>query len=203
MIPPDRAEAASRSGAVAALLNALISASMFVVATFWTGTEAMGDPERLVEAARARPAAFVAQDALKVASVAVSLVLIAGLARHLRLGRGGLGIGVVGAGVLSEAFLLANAGLSLAALGGVGAARAPPSIGVAALSALVLGGVWLLLVNTVGLTRRRLPPVLCAIGLLTGIASLGVLVLPPMGLASLVLGIAWSVWLGVVLWRSR
>jgi hypothetical protein len=100
-------------GAVAAFLNALIAASMFAVAVPWIGPEAMSNPERMAEAAMDRRAALLTQDILKLASVAVSLVVIVVLARHIGLGSRRAGVAVVGTGLLGETALLGNAGFSL------------------------------------------------------------------------------------------
>jgi hypothetical protein len=193
----------ARFGALAAFLNAAISASLFAVAMLWIGPEAMSGLDRIAETARQRRAAILAQDVLKLASVLVSLALIVVLARQIGLETRGAQVGVFGPAVLAEAALLGNATLSLVALGGNAPAGVLASIGMTALASLVLGGIWLILVNAVAARRRRLPPVLCLVGAAAGIASLCVLVFPPASLVSLVLGIGWSLGLGLVFWSYR
>jgi hypothetical protein len=200
---PEKDLLSTRSGALAAFLNALISASMFAVAMLWIGPEAMSSPEHMAEAARDRRAALLTQDILKLASVAVSLVLIVVLARHIGLTTPSARTSIVGIGVLGEAALLGNAAFSLVALGGNATADILSLIGMTALGSLVIGGIWLILVNAIAWRHRCLPRVLCLIGLVAGTASLGVLVFPPVSLVSLVLGMAWSVWLGIVFWSHR
>jgi hypothetical protein len=175
---------------------------MFAVAMLWIGPEAASSPERMAELARDRRAAFITQDILKLASVAASLVVIVVLTRYMELVARSAKVGVVGAGLLGEAALFGNAALSLIALVGTATAAILSSIGISALMSLVFGGIWLILVNAIAWRHRRLPAMLCSIGIAAGAASLGVPVFPPVSLVALVLGITWSVWLGIVFWSQ-
>ena len=71
-------------------------------------------------------------------------------------------------------------------------------IGLLALGAIVLDGVWLLLISWIALKHQQLPKRLCYLGLGMGVLSL----VPPLGIIVLLLGIVWSGWSGRVFLKS-
>ncbi|MDY6938502.1 MAG: hypothetical protein SWY16_12620 [Cyanobacteriota bacterium] len=198
-------------GGIAAFLNVAVAIAMFATAIVLIGPAAMSDPSKLAQMAVQNPAPLLVQDGLKFISVAISIVLILAIASYLN--RDNLTLNstllwvATGFGFCSVLCLFCNATLSLYAISQAsdpsGAIlsldRVNSIIGLLGLAALVLDGVWFLLISWISLKGRQLPKSLCYLGLGIGVLSL----IPPLGIIVLLLGIAWSVWIGRVLLRSE
>lgn len=190
-------------GGLAAFANALIGAGALVVAIGLIGPAALADPGKLADLAIHNPAPLIIQDALKLASAVTACVLIAALFNRLRTGFPAVMVIASSFGLLSVLCLLANAGLSLFVLsqtarGMAAGAQLQGLIGLLGMAVIVANGVWYLLVGWAALKAGRLPRPLCYLGVGMG----GLSLLPPLGIVVLLLSLAWSVWLGLVLWGT-
>jgi hypothetical protein len=176
------------------------------VAILLIGIPTMADPSKLVELAIDNPTPLVLQDGLKLISVATSTVLILALATYLRPNASTLLSIATGFGFCSVFCLVGNAALSLYGISQ--AANDHPAtslsldgnqlnsmIGLLAVAAIILDGLWCLLVSWTALKSQRLPRALCYLGLAMGIVSL----IPPLGIIVLLLSLVWSVGIGRVL----
>lgn len=72
-------------------------------------------------------------------------------------------------------------------------------IGILAVIAISLDGLWFLLVSWTALKSQRLPSPRCYLGLGIG----GLSLIPPLGIMVLLLSIVWSVWMGQVLLKEE
>ena len=135
------------------------------------------------------------------------MVLILALGQYLKRDRPGLLAMATGFGILSVLCLIGNATLSLFAT--FQAATEDPEglfggplyrmIGVLAMAAIILDGLWLLLVSWTGLKSQQFPNSLSYLGLGMGILSL----VPPLGILVLILSLFWSLWVGQVLLKGE
>ena len=74
--------------------------------------------------------------------------------------------------------------------------------GALGLSAVFAFGWWLLLVNWQALKMSVLPKPMCYIGLVFGVACILFFAIQLLAPVTLVLGLVWTPWLGIVLWRQ-
>jgi hypothetical protein len=72
-----------------------------------------------------------------------------------------------------------------------------------AAGALVVNGVWILLVGVGGLRGRSLPRSLCYFGAVPAIGAFFYFLFPPLQLLAGLGYLVWLTWLGMVLWRPR
>jgi len=193
-----------RIAPVAAVINAVVAFLTLFLAVALIGPAAMADRKLLMELALHSPAPLIAQDFLKFAAAGAALVLIATL--HMRLATANPKLIRVATafGLLSVAFLLANATLSLAAISRAAEwAQAQPNPGTRmsaitaglGLGAILMNAPWYLFVNWSALKSQKLPKSLCYLGLTMGALSF----VPILGIIVLVLSSVWSAGLGVVL----
>jgi succinate dehydrogenase/fumarate reductase cytochrome b subunit len=161
----------------------------------------------LVELALHNPLPLLLQDALKFLSAATAFGLIFALWKRLRdSAPKAMHIATV-FGLLAVGLLLANAALSLFAVSQAASRSQNMAdgdtlnrvIGILGMGAIMVNGVWYLLVNWSARKSGSLPLGLCWLGLIVGAASL----VPFLALGVLVLGIVWAVWLGIVLWNAQ
>lgn len=194
-------------GSIAAFGNAFAAGASLFVALALIGNNALNDPQQLVEFALQNPLPLLLQDALKFLSVATALVLIFSLWERLRSSTPRLMRVATIFGFLAIGLLIANAALSLFAISqaashsqNIASANTLNSIiGILGLGTIMVNGVWYLLVNWSARKNGLLPRGLCWLGLVLGAASL----VPFLALGVLVLGIVWTVWLGVELWSAQ
>lgn len=174
------------------------------VAILLIGIPTMADPSKLVELAIDNPTPLVLQDGLKLISAATSTVLILALATYLRPNASALLSIATGFGFCSVFCLVGNAALSLYGISQAANAHSGTSldgnqlnsmIGLLAVAAIILDGLWCLLVSWTALKSQRLPRALCYLSLTMGIVSL----IPPLGIIVLLLSLVWSVGIGRVL----
>lgn len=187
-----------RLGSIAAFINAGAAAAALVVAFVLIGPAALSDPAKLADLAVHNPTPLIIQDLVKFVSAAAAVVLILALAARLRRDAPRLILTANVFGFLAVACLIANAVLSLyATLQGTAATGGQllNLIGVLAIGALALNGIWYLLIDWTALKQQQLPKLLCYLGLVMGAVSL----VPPLAIVVLLLSIVWSVWLGRVL----
>ncbi|MEM6839043.1 MAG: hypothetical protein AAF609_19595 [Cyanobacteria bacterium P01_C01_bin.120] len=190
-------------GGMAAFANAGVALATLAVAVFLIGPSAIADPNKLIDLATRNPTPLLIQDGLKVSSAVISALLVVAFTSYLR--RENLAVIAVAAGFgfLAIFCLLGNAVLSFygifqMAVNGEAIAAVPQlnrMIGILAMTAIFLDGVWLLLVNGIALKSQQLPRSLCYLGLAMGVLSL----VPPLGIIVLLMGLIWSVWVGRVL----
>ncbi|MBE9102178.1 hypothetical protein [Vacuolonema iberomarrocanum] len=193
-------------GGIAAFANVFVALATLATAFLLIGVAAIADPTQLAEMAVNNPTPLLIQDGLKIASAVISIVLILAVANYLRHERSALLFVASGFGFLSVLCLVGNAALSLYAIAQASAAGqvSLPSqqlnmmIGSLALGAIVLDGLWLLLVSWIALKHQQLPKRLCYLGFGMGALSL----VPPLGIIVLLLGIVWSIWIGRVFLQS-
>ncbi|MDY6784478.1 MAG: hypothetical protein SW833_18330 [Cyanobacteriota bacterium] len=195
-------------GAFAAFLNVIVAVATLIVAVAWIGFPAMADPNKLAELAISNPAPLIVQDGFKFASVVISTVLILALANRLWRGGSTFILVATGFGFASTLCLLINTILSLYAIsqaatfareGLATGSQINSAIGILAVAALGLDGLWFLSIGWAGLKRRQLPNFLCYLSLVMGVLSL----IPPLGIIVLLLGMIWSAWVGRVLWQGK
>ena len=75
-------------------------------------------------------------------------------------------------------------------------------IGALGFAAVFAFGWWLVLVNWSALKMSALPKPLCYVGLVFGAASILFFAIQLLAPVTLVLGLVWTLWLGIVLWRE-
>jgi hypothetical protein len=194
-------------GGAAAFGNAFAAGASLFVTLSLIGITALNDPQRLVELALHNPLPLLLQDALKFLSAATAFGLIFALWKRLRdSAPKAMHIATV-FGLLAVGLLLANAALSLFAVSQAASRSQNMAdgdtlnrvIGILGMGAIMVNGVWYLLVNWSARKSGSLPLGLCWLGLIVGAASL----VPFLALGVLVLGIVWAVWLGIVLWNAQ
>jgi hypothetical protein len=195
-----------RLGAMAAFVNVIVAIATLAVVVFLIGIPAIADPSRLIDLAIHNPTPLFMADGLKVISAGTSGVLIWALANYLRRDHSALLSVATGFGMLSIVCLLGNAILSIDLI-----VQAPISdqgqwsggqlnhmIGILAVAAISLEGLWLLLMSWSALKHQQLPGPLGYLGIGMGVLSL----VPPLGILVLLLGMVWSVWIGQVLLKD-
>jgi hypothetical protein len=147
------------------------------------------------------------QDGLKLVSAVISSVLILALANYLRRDASALLSVATGFGFLSVLCLVGNATLSLYAISqastydqaALSGSHLHSMIGILAVAAISLDGLWFLLVSWTALKSQQLPDSLCYLGLGMGVLSL----VPPLGIIVLLLSMVWSVWIAQVLLKEE
>lgn len=192
------------TGAYAAFVQAFAAAAALFTAVGLIGLAALGDPARLATLAVHNPLPLLLQDGLKFVSAAASVALIVVMFRQLRPTAPRASTVAAICGLLAVALLLVNVLFSLAAVtqamrGLAVDARLNGLIGLLGMAAIAINGVWYLLVSWTARRAQWLPVGLCGLGLALGVVSL----VPFLGLLTLVLSVAWSLWLGVALWQAQ
>lgn len=199
-------------GGGAALLNTGVAVGNLVVVFGVLGAAVAADPARVTALVVTRPAPLLWLEGFKILAAAAVFVLVQVLDQRLRA-TAVPGLTIARMSGLLSALLLLLAGLlgGLAILQGgygLGTALLPAGATYAninswinrlGLTALFCNGVWLLLIGWNARNTHRLPPGLCYLAMIGGIANLLALILPPVALLALVLGLLWSLWLGVLL----
>lgn len=192
----------------AAFVSAFAASASFLIAIAFIGLGALSDTQQLVALAMTNPKPLLAQDLLKFVSAAAASIIIVVLWKRLGHAAPTLLRVATGFGVLSVSLLLINAVLSLFAISqaanfsagdAVTANALNGIIGLVGLAAIAANGVWYLLVNWSALKSGLLPRGLCWLGMTIGAMSLA----PFLALGVLVLGAAWSLWLGIFLWQAK
>lgn len=202
-----------RTGGLASLLNAALAIGSLIVVFGGLGPAVAADPSGVAALVTTRPAPLLALEAFKVLSAAAAMITILVLHRRLAPGAPQLLWVATGAGLLA-ALLLAIAGVAgtatilyarqAAAAAGDGPGDASLYLAVntvvngIGLAALAINGVWYGLTSWAA-RRGGLPRGLTTLGLALGILSLVAWALPPLALLVLVLGLGWSIWLGLYL----
>lgn len=191
-------------GVYAAFIQAQAAAAALFTAVVLIGLAALGDPARLATLAVHNPLPLLLQDGLKFVSAAASVALIVVMFRQLRPTAPRASTVAAICGLLAVALLLVNVLFSLAAVtqamrGLAVDARLNGLIGLLGMAAIAINGVWYLLVSWTARRAQWLPVGLCGLGLALGVVSL----VPFLGLLTLVLSVAWSLWLGVTLWQAQ
>lgn len=173
-----------------------------------------GDPAKYLPAVVASPILlmiFLLQVGFAIALLATAL----GLEERLRAEGSGLARLATAAATVGAALFLATgmAGwLGVPVVAGLYAQNpalaGPAFVGGSAIAAglaqgaIFATGWWALLANWTAARSAALPAPLAYLGLLFGAAGVLAFLLPPLSLLGAVLGIAWSLWLGVVLLRA-
>lgn len=191
-------------GVYAAFIQAQAAAAALFTAVVLIGLAALGDPARLATLAVHNPLPLLLQDGLKFVSATASVALIVVMFRQLRPTAPRASTVAAICGLLAVALLLVNVLFSLAAVtqamrGLAVDARLNGLIGLLGMAAIAVNGVWYLLVSWAARRAQWLPVGLCGLGLALGVVSL----VPFLGLLTLVLSVAWSLWLGVTLWQAQ
>jgi hypothetical protein len=195
-------------GGIAAFINVAVAIATLALATMLIGLTAMSDPSKLAELAVHNPTPLIIQDGLKFASAVISTVLILALANYLHRDTSTLLSIATSFGLFSVFFLVVNASLSMYAIShakaleqgaGVIGEQLSRMVGILAMAVLICDGLWYLLISWTALKSQGLPKRLCYLGLGIGAFSL----VPPLGIIALLLGIAWSVWIGRVLLHEK
>lgn len=102
-----------KSGGIFAFVNAVVAAAMLVGALVLIGPAALTDPAKLIEMAINNPTPLIIQDALKIISAGLSVILILVLLRFLNQKNSTALKAGAGAGFLAVICLIANAAISL------------------------------------------------------------------------------------------
>lgn len=195
-------------GGIAAFVNAAASAITLVVAFGLMGLPTLTDRRKLVELAINNPTPLIIQDALKLVSAAIAVVLITALFNRLKSDAPKPMRVAAATSYLAVLCLVINAGLSFFSVSQVAnnelmtSNRANHLIGVIGLLGIAvtfLNGVWYILISWSALKLNRLPKPLSYLGLGMGLLSL----LPPLGILVLLFSVVWSLWLGQVLLKSE
>jgi hypothetical protein len=194
-------------GGIAAFINVIVVMATLATVIFLIGFSALVDPNQLIDLAIYNPAPLLIQDGLKFVSAGISSVLILALRNYLRRDDPALLSVATGFGFLSVLCLVGNATLSLYAISqastynqeSLSGNHLSSMIGILAVAAISLDGLWLLLVSWTALKSQQLTNPLCYLGLGMGVLSL----VPPLGIIVLILSIVWSVWMGQVLLKEE
>jgi hypothetical protein len=194
-------------GGIAASINVIVAIATLATVIFLIGLSAIADPNKLIDLAIHNPAPLLIQDGLKLISAGISSVLILALANYLQRDASALLSIATGFGFLSVFCLVGNATLSLYAIfqaaaydqAALSSSHINSMIGILAMAAIGLDGLWFLLVSWTALKSQQLPSFLCYLGLGIGILSL----LPPLGIIVLLLSMVWSLWMGQVLLQEE
>jgi hypothetical protein len=194
-------------GGIAAFINVIVAVATLATVVFLIGFPAITDPNKLIDLAIYNPTPLLVEDGLKFVSAGISSVLILALGNYLQDEKPGWLTVTAGFGFLSVLCLLGNATLSLCAIFQVAQSdqtallgnHLHSMIGLLALAAISLDGLWLLLISWIALKRQKLPNSLCYLGLGMGILSL----VPPFGIIVLMLSPVWSAWVGQVLLKEE
>jgi hypothetical protein len=194
-------------GGIAALVNVIVAIATLATVIFLIGVSAIADPNKLIDLAISNPMPLLIQDGLKFVSAGISNVLILAVANYLQRDASALLSIATGFGVLSVFCLVSNATLSLYAISqaptydqaALSGSHLSSMIGLLAVAALGLNGLWFLLMSWTALKSHQLPSLLCYLGLAIGMLSL----VPPLGIIVLLLSIVWSVWMGQVLLKGE
>ncbi|MCC3408914.1 MAG: hypothetical protein JGK17_25740 [Microcoleus sp. PH2017_10_PVI_O_A] len=194
-------------GGIAAFINVIVVMATLATVIFLIGFSAIADPSKLIDLAIHNPTPLLIQDGLKLVSAGISTVLILALGNYLQCDTPGLLSVATKFGFLSVLCLVGNAILSLYAIFQASTYdRAASSsnhlhnmIGILAVAAISLDGLWFLLMSWTALKSQKLPNFLCYLGLGMGILSL----VPPLGIIVLMLSMVWSVWMGQVLLKEE
>ena len=134
-------------------------------------------------------------------------MLILALANYLGRNASALLSVATGFGFLSVLCLVGNATLSLYGISqasthdqeSMSGNHVSSMIGILAVAAISLNGLWFLLVSWTALKSQQLPNSLCYLGLGMGVLSL----VPPLGIIVLLLSMVWSVWMGQLLLKEE
>ncbi|MCC7358903.1 MAG: hypothetical protein IT317_05470 [Anaerolineales bacterium] len=197
-----------QAGGLAALVQAGLALAALVVAFGLIGPDALTDSARLSALAATNPAPLFIQDGLKLASAAAAAILVVAVFHHTRAIAPDLMRWAAALGLLACLCLLANACLSLYAVAHIAGFAPGPAglggqlqgpIGMLGLAAIVINGLWYLLVSGSAVRTNTLPRRLSYFGLVLGALSL----LPPLSILVLLLSVAWLVGLGRWLLSSR
>lgn len=193
-------------GAMAAFANVIVAMATLITVVFLIGISAIADSSRLIDLAIHDPAPLFMVDVLKVISAGISGVLILVLANYLRRDDSVLLSVATGFGMLSILCLIGNAFLSvyltfqasMSAQGQLLGSQLHSMIGILAIAAISLDGLWFLLMSWSALKHQQLPSSLCYLGIGMGVLSL----VPPLGIIVLLLSMVWLVWIGQVLLKE-
>jgi len=194
-------------GGIAAFINVIVALATLATVFFLIGLSAIADPNQLIDLAIHNPAPLLIQDGLKLVSAVISIVLILALASYLRRGASAVFSVATGFGLLSVLCLVGNSTLSLYAISqtsthgqaALSGNHLNDVIGILAVAAIGLDGLWFLLLSWTALKRQQLPTRLCYLGFGIGVLSL----IPPLGIVVLLLSILWSAWMGQVLLTEK
>lgn len=194
-------------GGIAAFINVIVVIATLATVIFLIGFSAIADPNKLIDLAIHNPAPLLIADGLKLVSAVISSVLILALANYLGRNASALLSVATGFGFLSVLCLVGNATLSLYGISqasthdqeSMSGNHVSSMIGILAVAAISLNGLWFLLVSWTALNSQQLPNSLCYLGLGMGVLSL----VPPLGIIVLLLSMVWSVWMGQVLLKEE
>jgi hypothetical protein len=207
-------------GGIAALFEALIYVTIVVFVFLVLPSQGLSGPEALQDPFKVLP--VVARSAIlsifNLHSIAVAVALLpVVLALHERLHQADakwLPIATA-AGIGGAVLFLVTGMVDFVALSQLarGASQDPAGAAIAFTAVMALRaavgyaaifsyGMWLLLVNGIGLRSGALPQPLAWIGLIFGTMGLLAFVIAPLAFIGPLVGIVWNSWLGVVLLRS-
>jgi hypothetical protein len=194
-------------GGIAAFINVIVVIATLTTVVFLIGFSAIADPSKLIDLAIHNPKPLLIEDGLKFISAGISSVLIFALGNYLQRDTPGLRSVAMGFGFLSVLCLVGNATLSLYAIShastynraALSGSHLHSMIGILAVAAISLDGLWFLLISWTALKSQQLPNSLCYLGLGMG----GLSLVPSLGIIVLILSIVWSVWMGQVLLKEE
>jgi hypothetical protein len=195
-------------GGIAAFANVIVVIATLAIVFFLIGISAIANPSQLIDLAIRNPAPLLIADGLKLVSAGISIVLILALRSYLKTDLPTapalrlLSV-ATGFGWFSVLCLVGNATLSLYAISqasiDVSGQYFHRILGILAIAAISLDGLWFLLISWIGLKHQKLPNVLCYLGIVMG----GLSLIPPLGMIVLLLSMVWSVWIGQVLLKEK
>ncbi len=204
-----------RAAAIASLLNALISIVNVLVVLGILGTEMISDPRLMAEQVRINPLPIMVLEFLKIFSAISALFVVLGIYQRLKENSSRSLQFATLAGIASVLLLLTAGSLGLITITLANRAHGTTqSFGIApyvkysmiinnlGLAAVLANGIWYIWVSFTGISTGSLPRRLRYVGGPLGAASLSAFVFPPFALLVLLLGLIWSVWLGVFLLRA-
>ena len=206
-----------KAGGIAALLYALAAIADLVIVFAVLGPALAIAPRAAISGAAAivasNPAPLVTLELLKLASAACALAIVLAVRErmmavqapnvHWAMLAGFAGSVVQSLGGLVGLFAIAQAGRT----GGAGDALAAyetisGEVTYIGLFAMLATGIWGLLTASAAIKRGGLPLRLAYFTFLFGAGNVLAFFLPPLSLLVLVVGLVWSLWLGLYLLRA-
>jgi hypothetical protein len=204
-----------KAGGSASWLNAVIAVANMVVVFGVLGPAVAADQARVMEFVINRPWPILLLELFKILSALAGLVVVLAVRQRFQpVVSQQIKFATI-SGVLSNVLLLIAGVVGAIAItfAGRGGGAGQPSDGSLyitftavinglGLAALFVNGLWYLLVSLAGRKTGLLPGGLSYLGFPLAMASFVVFFLPPVGLLVLLLGLIWSIWLGLVLIRE-
>jgi len=196
----------SKLGGLAAFGQTTLSIANLIVALIilpmmgFTNMSDLADPIK----ALSLKTPLLTLEVFKIASALVISLTIIVVGRRLRVQAPTLIVVATGFGLFGTIVLAIGGIIGIGALNSESASAASSAglINLLGTLSISLTGVWIILVNGTARQFKLWSNGWCIFGIVLGITSLPVPLLPPLALLTLLFGLAWWPWVGRTLWRD-